>query len=251
MAKKKRDGIPLEIVREFSIDDGRPAIVTYRRRGFLMDVNVTPMGYDLHKPIFRLDGKEILQRLAEGLRRDLDAKDLPTDKSLIPIELDFGYNPEQDGVVAHEDIWFECAEESTEPLTKDRLAAELLHAINRLGRFDEDELRDVFRAMRLYHLYSVGDEINDLAVSGQASRTARAKGPPIKNQRARAQRKSIMAIAESFWERHPEFKGRAEITAMRIFGAVNQARNLECAGCKPLAERTIANHIRAAMAEKN
>jgi len=31
----------------------------------------------------------------------------------MPIELDFGYNPEEHGIIADEDLWFECAENST------------------------------------------------------------------------------------------------------------------------------------------
>ncbi|WP_454624161.1 hypothetical protein [Bradyrhizobium cenepequi] len=70
--------------------------------------------------------------LTDQLRAHLDAKELPTDKwPITPIELDYGYVPEEHGIVADEDLWLELAEADTEPLTKDRLSAEFLHATTR------------------------------------------------------------------------------------------------------------------------
>lgn len=252
MAKKKQDEPPLKMFREmsYSAKDG-PTIVSYRSRGFLRDVHVVDTRDTSNKPPYRPEGKEPLALLTRRLRAYLDAKDLPTDKTpYMPKELELyhGYVPEEHGVVEDEDLWFSIAEATTEPLTEDRLSAELLHASLRLlGRFDEDELRDIFRAMYLYHLHSSVGELNNLAMTGAASQKARAQGPQKRSERSRALRKRILDIAQEFWSRHPEYKGRPVNTAKKIVDEVNKERERLYPGSDPLVYKTISDHLRIAL----
>ncbi|WP_439365255.1 hypothetical protein ACNJYD_02675 [Bradyrhizobium sp. DASA03005] len=252
MAKKEENAVPLEQVKELSyLEEDGEVIVSYRSRGFLRDMDVRDTKPTLHKRIFRPNGKEALAALADRLRAHLDAKDLPTDKTeVIPIERDWGYDPDEYGIVADEDLWFGIAQDSTEPLTVDRLAAELLHAITRLHtKFNDDELSDIFRAMYVYHLHSAAGELNELAIDGETSRKNRAKGWQARKETGSAQRKLILAIAQDFWERFPNLEGQVLNTARKIEVAVNQARTNQFPKCKPLAAKTISDRLREALIE--
>ncbi len=253
MPEKKKRETPLEIVRDtsHSVEGSCPVIISFRRRGFLKDYHEEDTTDALNKPPFRPEGKQALLGLAEKLRAHLESKDLPTDKSpIMPKELDWSYTPEEHGVVADEDLWFCVAEGSTEPLTEDRLAAELLHATSRvLARFDEDELRDVFRAMYLYHLHSSVGELNNLAMAGLASEKGLAQGPQTKIERSRTLRQRILEIAQDFWSRHPEFKGHPVNTAKKIADTVNNDRERMRPGSAPLVYKTISNHLSVALKE--
>jgi hypothetical protein len=253
MAKDKHGEPPLESVVELSYSEKTgPLIVTHRQRGFLIDLEATDIKKARRtKPSFRPNGTVALDALRQRLRRQLDASGLPTDKwPVTPIELDFGYDPKEHGIVADDDLWIGCVEDSTEPLTKDRIAADLLHAINRLLiGFTDDQLSDVFRAMRLYHLNSMVGDLNELAIAGTVSRKSMGKGPQVKKERARNYRKLILAIAEDFWARDPKWRGQPVNTAKKITKAVNEMRANREPGCKPLAVTTIANHLRVALRE--
>ena len=266
MAKDEHEDPPLQSVAELTLAKNEgPVIATHRKRGFLTDVNLTAASHLLHprpgpgrgaetgkkrweQPL-RLDGKTTLTVLSDRLRAILDAKGLPTDKHpVMPIELDYAYDPEEHGIVADEDIWIAVAEDSTEPLTKDRIAAELLHTTKRLLRNCSDgQLRDVFRAMKLYQLYSLVGEINELAIAGKVSRKAREKGPLVRREKARNLKKQILAFAEKFWEDNPRLVGQPVNTAKKITKAFNEMRAVQEPGCKPLASKTIADHLRTAL----
>lgn len=194
---------------------------------------------------------DCLDQRGIDVRAHLDGKGLPTDKwGVMPIELDRGYHPEEHGVIADEDLWLENAVEWTEPLTEDRLAAEFLHAINRaLARFDEDQLREVYRLMRLHHLYSVVGELDDLAREGQDRRKDRSKGPQSKREAADKLRALIVATAKEFWMAHPRLVGKLFITAKKIGPDVDKTRKAQDPDCKPLAVNTIYNHLHAGLDE--
>jgi len=252
MPKAKQSGIPLNEIRKlsYSEEDGE-VVVSVRTRGFLRDIDVRDTKHTLHKRVFIPDGKTELAALADRLRAHLDARGLPTDKTeVIPIELDWGYDPKEHGTVADEDLWFGISQDSTEPLTVDRLSAELLHAIMRLQRkFNDDDLSNIFRAMCVYHLYSAAGELNELATQGETSRGNLGKGPQVKKDWGAAQRKLILEIAREFWLLHPNLKGQYFNTAKKIQLAVNEARANQSLGAEPLAIRTISNQLRKALQE--
>jgi hypothetical protein len=132
MAKDEHNELPLQSVMElaYSEEEG-PLIVTHRKRGFLSDLDVSNTKKTIRKPPFRPDGKVALTALGKRLREHLDARGLPTDKwPVMPVEFDSGYNPKEHGIVADEDLWIGWVKDSTEPLTKDRIAADLLYATN-------------------------------------------------------------------------------------------------------------------------
>ncbi|MDT4739928.1 hypothetical protein [Bradyrhizobium sp. WYCCWR 12699] len=251
MARAKQDQIVLERTNELSYSSEGPVVVSHRKRGFLRDIEVVDASDKLHKPIFRPNGRLALTAHAERARAHLDKKDLPTDKwSITPRELDFGYVVEEHGEVADEDLWFGLAEAYTEPLTEDRLAAEFLHAANRvLTRFNDDELDDIFRLAYVHHLYSTAGKLNELALDGERSRGNLAKGSQVKKKVGAAQRKLILGIAQEFWLKHPNLEGQYFNTAKKIQDLVNDARANQSLGSEPLAPRTISNQLRMAVQE--
>lgn len=252
MTNDTEDKVPLQVINElsYSPEDG-PVVISVRNRGFLRDVDVRDIKPTLHKRIFRPDGQVALEALADRLRAHLAAKGLPIDKTEVtPLERDWGYDPEEHGIVADEDLWFGVAHDSTEPLTVDRLAAELLHAtLHVLAKFNEDELSDIYRAMHVYHLHTSAGELNELAIDGETSRGNRAKGSQAKKEAGAAQRKLILAIALEFWQRFPNLRGQMINTANKIEVAVNEARANRFPDSKPLVAKTISDQLRLALKE--
>ncbi|WP_456782935.1 hypothetical protein [Bradyrhizobium sp. USDA 4516] len=228
-----------------------PVIVSTRRRGFLLDVGIKTHTGALSELFFQPNGKEVLSALANRLRAHLIARHLPTDKTpLAPIENAHAYTPEELAAAASEDAWFEIARDSTEPLSEDRLAAELLHAITRLfAKFRDDELSDIYRAMYLHHLHSSAGELNELAVEANISRGNRAKGWQAKKSKGELQRQSILSIAQEFWKQHPKLNGQSRNTAKKIEEAVNDERKKQGLGREPLAVKSISDHLSAALKE--
>jgi hypothetical protein len=253
MAKGENDDPPLKSVVGHSYSsDGMPKLtITRRERGFLSDVEIREFEETKPKQPIKPDGTLALNALGKQLRDYLDSVGLPTDKwPVMPIELDFGYDPAEHGIVADDDLWIGYVEESTEPLTKNRIAADLLHTTNRiLANCAADQLRDVFRAMKLYHLYATVGELNALALAGEIAKRAREKGPHAKKLRARNTRKLIFEIANEFWSSHPKLSGQPFNTAKKIAHVVNKERHAQDPGCAPLAAKTIADHLRAALHE--
>jgi hypothetical protein len=217
------------------------------RRGFLsdMETRIEP------NHTFKLQGKLWLNDLCEDLRGQLETAELPTDRSpIMPIELDYGYDPNDHGIIANEDVWVDCLRGSTDPLTKHRIAGELLHAIQRiLSKLSDEQLTDVLQAMEQYALYQQAGVVNSLAVAGELAKDSRAKGPKAKNAASRKVRKLILRIAEEFWENQPNFRGHTVKTAEQIVCKVNKARAELDLGRKPLAAKTIGDHLSAALQE--
>ncbi len=252
VAKKKREepSLVTEAVTVASGPDGIPdRVIIRRRRGFLSDVEIRKVEPKLHDLPLNPDGKAALLALCEELRGHLDSLGLETDKwEVMPLERDWGYDPKEHGVVADEDLWMEQVEESTEPLTKARIAAELLHTVLRLLRTcNEEQLGDIFKAMSLYHLNSTAGELHALALAAEGAKKGRAHGPPAKANETLLLRERILSIAKDFWGRHPELQGRPTTTGNRIVKLVNKAIKTEWPGRKVLAAKTITDHLRTAL----
>lgn len=248
MAKRKTT-TPLRIVRElgFSEDGSEPVVVTHRQRGLAMDLRVEPLKRKLHNPIYMMDGRRQLERLTQEIRSILEAEGIPTDQApIVPRGLDFGYCPAEDGEVADEDIWFGIAEDSTEPLSKEHTAAVLLHAIKAVTpKMDNVQLRQVVRLMHSYHNYQIGNSINDLVATSEAWKERRSVGPKTKGDRSRDEFQIILELAESYWRKHSEHRGRHVITAKRIVTEVNEDRQRRDPKCKLLEHKTISNKLSA------
>jgi hypothetical protein len=246
---------PLSSLQErytYGADGSRILVIERQRRGFLKDevLRLEPKSKEPFKP----DSRLALTTLCKVLRAELDAADLPTDEwEIMPIELDFGYVPEEHGIIADEDIWIGAAEDSTDPLTKHRLTAGLLHIVQRILKRtagNDDLLADIHRAMKLFAQQTVAGEINVLAITGQRSRQNRAKGPPTKVAESRKLKQLILALAQKHWRNRPNYLGNNHKTAEAIAHSVNQARKESAPNCRPLAPKTIARHLRAALAEE-
>jgi hypothetical protein len=234
-------------------DGSRILVIERQRRGFIQDevLRFEPRAKEPVKPNSRL----ALTTLCQVLRAELDAAELPTDKwPVIPIELDFSYDPQDHGIIADEDIWIGVAEDSTEPLTKYRITAGLLHIIQRLlkrAADNEDLLADVHRAMKLFAQHTLVGEINALAISGERSRQSRAQGPQAKLAETRKLKLLILTMAREFWVDRPNYRGHTVKTAKLIVDDVNQARRESAPKCRPLSPKTIADHLSAALSEEN
>jgi hypothetical protein len=250
MKKKKQDADPPLSVYEVSHSydrAGRRMSMLMRSRGFLTD-SVIRVGKN---QALKLNGKLALNDLSEELRRELDAEGLPTDKSpVMPIELDYGYDLNELGHIADEDVWIDCVRGSTEPLTRHRIAGDLLDALRRLlPNLSDYQLTDVFQAMDQYALYRQVGKINSLAVAGELAKQFRAKGPQAKRAASRRLRELILRIAEEHWEVRPNSRGHTVKTAEQIADKVNQARAELNPGCKPLAAKTIGDQLSVALEE--
>jgi hypothetical protein len=252
MSNRAQKDPPLETVvtSSYSEEDG-PLTIVHRKRGFLRDVYISDLEKTLWSKRFKLDGKARLVELSDQLRSQLDAAGLPTDKwQVTPRELDFAYHPDEHGFVADDDIWLQIVEESTEPLTRLRVAADLLQSLNRLFvQLTEDQLCEVYRAITLFHLHRVIEELHEPAISGAASKKNRGKGPNARKEKARALRRLILAMAEEFWNSHPRLIGQPVNTANKIVNAVNEAITSQKLSHKPLAAKTIADHLSVALRE--
>ncbi len=234
-------------------DGSRILVIERQRRGFLKDevLRLEPKTKEPFKP----NSKLALATLCQVLRAELDTAELPTDKwPVMPIELDFGYDPQDHGKIADEDIWIGAAEDLTKPLTKHRITAGLLHIIQRLlkrAAGDEDLLADIHRAMKLFAQHTLVGEINALAVSGEKSRQSRAQGPRAKLAETRKLKPLILAIARKFWVDRPNYRGHTGKTAKAIADEVNQARRELTPNCRPLSPKTIGDHLGAALSREN
>ena len=239
-----------EVRYSYGQDGGHHLVVQRQRRGFLTDevVRVEP---PLAKPL-KPDPKVLLSELQKDLRAELDEKELPTDEwPVTPIELDWGYDPKEHGYIADEDLWIGVLEDSTEPLTKHRIAGDLLHTLSRLSKRPgvDEHLHDFYRAMRLYALYRIAGELNSLALAGQVAREVRAKGPRRKNADTRELRAIITKLANILWAQRPHYRGHSGKTAAVIVDEVNRIRRTLHPGCKAKAKKTIADHLSAMMRE--
>jgi hypothetical protein len=244
MGKKPSEQIPLETVASLVISDGgERAIVTHRKRGFLRDIDVRKIQAQRQNGPAMPDGRTELTALTGKLRAHLDAAGLATDKwDVTPIELDFGYNPNEDGFPKDDDLWHDYNMEATEPLSQDQIAASLLHSANRLLRsLDHDQLSEVFRAMQLFHLSELAAGLNQTAVLGARATAGRTKGPEAKKAQGARMREIIKLAAEELWSEEPAFKNKRDQTAQKIFDAVNAATKAE--KLRALAVKTIYNHL--------
>jgi hypothetical protein len=104
--------------------------------------------------------------------------------------------------------------------------------------------------MKLFSLYSIAGELNSLAIAGQLAREARAKGPRTKTAETSEVRLIIVKVAQSFWAEHPKYRGHFVKTAQVIAADVNKLRRTLAPNCKPLAAKTIADHLSAALGRK-
>jgi hypothetical protein len=91
----------------------------------------------------------------------------------MPFELDDGYEP-LEHTTPSADIWWYYVEESTEPLTIERIAADLLFALLRILKqsLSNEHLAEVYHAMKAYSLYRTATDFHSLAIMGRLHKRA-------------------------------------------------------------------------------
>ena len=250
MPTAETDEPPLEVetVKMYLDQDGLQRVVR-RRRGFLQEYDFRRKTKARTNGPSKPNGRAAMTALADHLRGHLDSVGLPTDNyPVMPIEHDFGYDPEDHGIVQDDDIWIDVVEDCTEPLTRDQITANCLHAINRLlASLPDALLDDAFRAMEQYHLFCMLDELHALALDGAKSKQTRSQGPAARKAQAIKDQDLVLKFAQQFWGLHPQHVGKTVITANKIIDLVNAARTEIKSKCKALSAKTIADHLRRAM----
>lgn len=246
MSKKTSPEPPLETVTyRVTTQAGEKAEVDLRRRGFLHDIHVRKIQQQRQNGPTMSDGRAALTALTVKLRAHLDAAGLATDKwDVMPPELDFGYNPDEHGYPKDDDLWHDYNMEVSQPLSQDQISSRLLHSANRLLRsLTDEQLSEAFRAMQLFHLSELVGDINEQALLGARAKAGRARGPAAKRTRGDRMREIIIREAEKCWAENPAIAGKRDITAQKIFDAVNAARNDEKLGKKPLSVKGIYGYL--------
>lgn len=223
------------------------------RRGFLNDVQLSYLGEPKFVRPYRPDGTAQMMAVANELRQVLIAARRQPDRP--PAALSGAVKtPKKQGRSrsTRDPKWLRKIEHSTEPLTRIRFAAQLLHGINfLLARCPRELHDDLFRTMRLYHLYSLAGDVNGLAVEAIEARMARESGPATKRKTADATRGLILRIAKEFWAKNPRYINQIIKTAELIAAGVNRTRKRTYPNTKPLAPKTIADHLSKALTGDN
>lgn len=246
MSKKTNFEPPLKIrTYRVTTHEGTKAEVDLRQRGFLRDINVRKIQQQRQNGPTMSDGRAELTALTDRLRAHLDSAGLATDKwEVMPLGLDVGYDPEEHGYPNDDDLWHDYNMEASEPLSQDQIASSLLHSTNRLLRsLTDEQLSEAFRAMQLFHLSELVGEINGQALLGARAKAGRARGPAAKKARGDRMREIIIREAEKCWAVNPELRSRRDITAQKIFDAVNAARHEEMLGKKQLSAKGIYGYL--------
>lgn len=164
MPKKKAKELPLEVMPSltFSNEHG-PQIFFHLTRGMMHDWDVRNVNNPPLSGPYGERARVTLEHLQKKTRAHLEAAGHPTDQHpIMPVELDTSYFPQESGIIRDEDIWYDVVKGSTEPLTEDRIAAELLHAVTGvLTSFTDEQMNIIFRAMKFYGLFQMIDGLHD------------------------------------------------------------------------------------------
>lgn len=200
--------------------------------------------------------RELLDSLRDHLRKALENLGLPTDQARVWL-CDKGgeWRPRKEDDLEIQvgqgySLWTKRVKDLTQPLSRGLLAGELLESLNcLLDRPGIDEhLWHICQVMEDYHSYQVGGNISRLAASGLASQKARATGPLARKRRTAETRQIIWKCVQTFWDKHPAYRGDATNTASRIADLVNaELRELGLLRQPDgrLSNKTISDHIRA------
>jgi hypothetical protein len=227
-------------------DSGRRMIVRKNVRGLLQDVEVRVEQPEILSPQrFIPPFKIAIEALCEELRAILDAADLPTDRyPIMPFELDYGYEP-LEHTTPSGDIWWHFVEESTEALSKERIAANLLFSLIRILKqnLSNEHLADVYKGMQAYSLYKIATDFHSLAIMGKAAQKGRSHGPDARKNKTQTIRELIWEAARRHWASHPNYSGRRQATAYAIAEQVNAEILQQSLSSKPLTPKVIAGHV--------
>ena len=176
MKRKDPRELPLRYSEtRYEHDSTRRMIVRTHVRGLLQDLDIRVEQPEVFGPQRLIPPfKGAIEALCEELRAVLDRAHLPTDRyPIMPFELDDGYEP-LEHTTPSADIWWYYVEESTEPLTIERIAADLLFALLRILKqsLSNEHLAEVYHAMKAYSLYRTATDFHSLAIMGRLHKRA-------------------------------------------------------------------------------
>jgi hypothetical protein len=246
---KKKDHRELHLrytEARYDHDSARRMIIRTNVRGLLQDVEVRVEQPEIFGPQrFIPPFKILIEALCEELRAVLDRADLPTDRyPIMPFELDYGYEP-LEHTTPSGDIWWHFVEESTEALSKERIAANLLFSLLKILKqnLSNEHLADVYKGMQAYSLYKIATDFHSLAIMGKAAQKGRSHGPDARKNKTQTVRELIWEAARRHWVSHPNYSGRRQATANAIAGPVNAEILQRSLSSKPLTPKAISDHI--------
>jgi hypothetical protein len=239
---------------------GHAIPVTTHRRGILTK-QIRHYAWNQMRARRRSSAKSEFDALREEVRDELECLGLPSDRIHYWTRVgDEPWRPQTPADLSHTDRdsarWIAVVNGETEPLSKGRLAGELLWALNLLldrPQTEEELLGKILTVMHAFLAYAVCGDISKFATSGIASAKARQAGPAAKRERAAKSRQIIFKRTEEYWLAHPSYRGDADNTAHQIRNGVNeQLRNANLLPTRgALSRKTIADHIRAASGGKH
>jgi hypothetical protein len=257
---KSASELPLEITERTEIDpeSGTQVDVTCQRRGVLK--RETKRFQNPFAALELLSSKtprQELEQYCDFLRERLRDAGLPTDETKNWIQGPSGeweiYDPSTAcrtsrgrGLMSS---WQSRLRELTEPLSKQRLAGELLFALTQLLRRDgiDAHLWYISRLMDVYSIFQIAVTTNDVAAAGMRARKARASGPRTRRDTAVAKRAVVWQEAQEYWLERPIFRNDGANTAAAIADDVNRklrSKNLLSKDQRDLKPKTIADYIR-------
>jgi hypothetical protein len=254
--------MPLETEKSIFVDPATEHTirVTTHRRGILTK-EIRHYAWHQMRARRRTAAKSESEALREELRSELERLGLPSDRIHYWTRVgDEPWRPQTPADLSQTDRdsgrWIAVVNYETEPLSKGRLAGELLWALNVLldrPQLEEELLGQILIVMQAYLAYAVCGDISKFVTSGIASAKGRQAGPAAKRERAAKRRQIISNCAEEYWLAHVSYRGDADNTAAQIKNGVNE--ELRNANLLPtrgaLTRKTIADHIRAASGGKH
>jgi hypothetical protein len=247
---------PLEREERIEIDSefGGQVSVTTLRRGILGE---STKRYDPYNPAvvtaYNVPPREVVERICDDLRDELHSVGLPSDRT--PDWMRSGKDDSNAGVKieqsSRQSPWIRRLRDMTEPLSRGRLAGELLLDLLILLERDgiDKHLRQISRVIDAYSSYELAG-VNSLATAELEARKSRANGPRIKKARAEEVRRIIGEQAQQYWKLHPNYSGDASNTAPQIADSLNEilrTRKLIPLSKTGLSSKTISDHIRTSM----
>jgi hypothetical protein len=144
-------------------------------------------------------------------------------------------------------LWTSRVETLTKPLAPERLAGDLLWSLIQLLRREgiDGHIWHISQVVEKYFNFRVGDHVNALAYAGIQADKGRPAGPETRHSNALEERKFIWEEAQRFWTTKRIYRNHAKKTAAEIAEVVNRELMSRGLLSKPLATKTIGDHIRA------
>jgi hypothetical protein len=123
-------------------------------------------------------------------------------------------------------LWTKRLEEMTEPLSRERLAGELLFDLTQLLRRPgvDEHLWHIVKVVLNYSTFRIAVATNKMATAGMRASKGRANGPRSRRDRAAAKRDIIWHAAQSYWCKRPIYRNDGSNTGLAIASAVNKQK---------------------------